>query len=255
MTRQPAIFVSHGAPTLPFEDHGAVPFLNGLMSRWSRPKAILVVSAHWETAVPTVSTTDKPETIHDFYGFPKRLYDIRYPSPGAPEIADRARSLLRDRFPVVASDAERGLDHGAWIPLLLMVPQADIPTFQVSIQWACGPTGAADLGRALAPLRDEGVMILASGGATHNLSQWRGTDGMVPPAARKFDDWLRDRIAADDRESLLDYRERAPHAEAAHPRDEHLLPLFAAMGAGGRGHTLYRGFSHGVLSMAAYAFD
>lgn len=255
----PTIFVSHGAPTLLGEDVPARDFLAGLGRGLPRPNAILVVSAHWETPAPRVTTASRPETIHDFYGFPEDLYRLQYPAPGATETALRAVALLAAAGFAAAADPERGLDHGAWVPLRLAYPEADIPVTQLSIQPAEGPLHHVAMGRALAPLRAENILILASGGATHNLRElaWNSPD--EPPAwARAFDEWLAATLAAGDEAGLIDYRARAPQAVRAHPRDEHLLPLLVAFGAGGvgaRGTRLHAGFTHGPLSMAAFRFE
>jgi 4,5-DOPA dioxygenase extradiol len=182
--RQPAIFISHGSPTLPLERSAAVEFLRQLGPMLGRPEAILAVSAHWDTARPAVSTAKEPETIYDFYGFPPELYRLRYPAPGAPKLAERAAALLETRGLRTDIDPERGLDHGAWTSLMLMYPKADIPVTQLSIQSRLGPGHHVRLGEALRPLRDEGVLILASGGATHNLrelSRQRGNPVPQPP--------------------------------------------------------------------------
>ena len=252
----PVIFVGHGAPTLPLAEDGAVDFLRQLGPRLPKPRAVLVVSAHWETVVPTVASTAQPQTIHDFHGFPRELYEMTYAAAGAPEMACHTYHLLREHFPAVARDAHYGLDHGAWVPLKLIYPAADIPVFQVSIQPAEGPSGAYALGAALAPLRKEGVLILASGSLVHNLSEFRSGSRETPSWASEFDDWLAARLANGDTEQLKQYRREAPHAVKAHPRDEHLLPLFVAHGAaeGEAVTALYRGFMHGGLSMASYAF-
>ena len=171
MNRQPAIFVSHGSPTLPLERGEAVDFLRELGPALGRPGAILVVSAHWDTARPAVSAAEHPETIYDFYGFPPELYRLRYPAPGAPGLAKRAAGLLADAGMQPQVDPQRGLDHGAWTSLMLMYPKADIPVTQLSIQTPLGPGHHVRLGEALRPLRDEGVLIFASGGATHNLRE------------------------------------------------------------------------------------
>ncbi|MBM3554161.1 MAG: dioxygenase [Alphaproteobacteria bacterium] len=247
----PAVFVSHGAPTLLIEEDPVKAALVDLGRVLPRPKAVLCVSAHWESPAPLASRAPRPETIHDFFGFPRELYELRYPAPGAPDLARRVAGLV----PGLGLDAERGLDHGAWVPLMLMYPEADIPATQLSIQHPLGPAHHLALGKALAPLREDGVLILASGSATHNLGAlaWGGDE--VPAWAREFDDWLDAKIASGAVEDLTGYRARAPHAVAAHPRDEHLLPLFVALGAAtGPGRANYRGFSHGALSMAAYVW-
>jgi 4,5-DOPA dioxygenase extradiol len=260
MNRQPAIFVSHGSPTLPLESSVAVDFLRGLGSKLGRPAAILVVSAHWDTPRPAVSAAKKPETIYDFYGFPPQLYQLRYPAPGAPELANRVSSLLESSGFKTDIDPGRGLDHGAWTPLYHMYPKADIPVTQLSIQWQQGPEHHVLLGDALKPLRDEGVLILASGGATHNLrelSHQRGNP--VPqPWTLAFNEWLADALTGRRVDDLVDYRQRAPQAVRNHPTDEHLIPLFVALGAGDRDaapQRLHTSISSGVISMDAYRFD
>lgn len=221
----------------------------------ARPEAILCVSAHWETERPAVSGAVRPETIHDFFGFPDALYRLRYPAPGAPQLAKRAGQLLGDAGIGCDVDSSRGLDHGAWNPLLLSYPDADIPVTQLSIQAHLDPAHHVRLGRALRPLRGENVLILASGGAVHNLRQFQ-VDRDTPAAwAVAFEAWLAERIEAGDEAALAGYREAQPQARLAHPRDEHLLPLFVAMGAGGGpGRALHRSFAHGSLSMAAFAW-
>lgn len=255
---RPSIFISHGSPALVGEDIPARGFLAGLGREIGRPAAILVASAHWETQAPRASTAKAPETIHDFYGFPEALYQLRYPAPGAPETAARAIELLRGAGFAAGADSTRGLDHGAWSPLMLIYPEADIPVAQISIQPVLGAAHHISLGRALAPLRADNVLVLGSGGAVHNLAALERHRHDAPPDwTRRFDDWLTDALETGDEEALADYRRRAPDARLAHPRDEHLLPAFVAYGAGGagvRGRVLHRSFAHGSLSMAAYAF-
>ncbi len=253
----PAIFVSHGAPTLVFEDIPARHFMAGLAASLPRPEAILCISAHWETKRPAVSGAERPETVHDFYGFPDALYRLHYAAPGSPDLARRAAKLVKG----MEIDPGQGLDHGAWNPLMLIYPQAEIPVAQISIQIDGGPDWHVALGRQLAPLRREGVLLLASGGAVHNLRQFQIDDRKPADWAIAFDEWLADRIAAGDAEALTDYRRVRPEGRLAHPREEHLLPLFVALGAGlegsskGRGRALHRSFAHGSLSMAAFAWD
>lgn len=256
--RPPAVFVSHGAPDLVLRQSPAGDFLGHLGAALPRPDAILAVSAHWESESPRVSIAAAPETIHDFYGFPAPLYELRYDAPGAPDLAARVDALLRGAGLGGAGAEMRGLDHGAWAPLMLMHPRADVPVTQLSIQPARGPAWHFDVGRALSSLRADGVLVLATGGAVHNLRFYRKDADAVPEWARAYDDWLAATIAAGDTEALCDYRMRAPYATQAHPSDEHLLPLFVAYGAGGdgaEGRALYRGFMDGALSMAAYAFE
>jgi 4,5-DOPA dioxygenase extradiol len=256
----PSLFVSHGAPTLALEENDTVTFLRGLGKELGRPRAILCVSAHWGTLVPTVSEASQPETIHDFGGFPEALYRMRYPAPGAPRLAARAAELIAGAGMEARLAPNRGLDHGAWVPLMLIYPEADIPVTQLSVQPHDEPAAHFSVGHALAPLRREGVLILATGSATHNLSRIGRDGGSVPEWAAQFDEWLYQKITGGANEELLNYRRLAPHARLAHPTDEHLLPLFVAMGAGARGAhrgkahgvCLHRGWTHGSLSMAAY---
>ena len=252
----PVLFLSHGSPMLPFEEIPARDFMAGLGARLPRPQAILCISAHWETPAPAISAARNPETIHDFYGFPEALYRLAYKAPGAPALADRTKALLNAAGLPATTDPSRGLDHGAWNPLLLIYPQADIPVTQLSIQHPAGPGHHFAVGRALKPLRKEGILILASGGAVHNLRQFQ-IDREKPAAwATSFDDWLADRIAAQDAASLIEYRRLKPEGLQAHPRDEHFLPLFVALGAGEgeAGRPIHRSFAHGSLSMASYAW-
>jgi 4,5-DOPA dioxygenase extradiol len=260
MNRQPAIFVSHGSPTLPLERNAATDFLRQLGPSLGRPESILVLSAHWDTARPAVSAAEHPETIYDFYGFPPELYRLRYPAPGAPKLAERAASLLETSGLRTDIDPARGLDHGAWTSLMLMYPAADIPVTQLSIQSRLGPAHHVRLGDALRPLRDEGVLIFASGGATHNLGELRYQRGNpVPqPWVVEFNEWLAVALLAQRREDLIGYREKAPHAVRNHPTDEHLIPLFVALGAGDPGgatQRLHSSIESGVISMDAYQFD
>jgi 4,5-DOPA dioxygenase extradiol len=254
----PSLFVSHGAPTLILDDGPTCGFLRGLGSG-RRPSAVIAVSAHWETKEPSVSAASRPETIHDFYGFPEPLYRMRYPAPGSPELAARAAALLAQNGIDGRIDRERGLDHGAWVPLMLMYPGADIPVLQLSIQPHRDPAHHLAVGRALAPLREEGVLILGSGGAVHNLRAlaWNRT-GAPEEWAQGFDDWLVKKIDEGAVDDLIAYRERATGAVQAHPRDEHFLPLFVALGAAGEkaiGKRIHAGFEHGSLSMAAFSFS
>ena len=259
MTRMPSLFVSHGAPTLIIQDGPAHRFLAGYGETLGKPSAILVASAHWESTDLSVSTTEQPETIYDFYGFPKALYEITYAAPGAPAVAARAAALLRDAGLGGAEDSSRGLDHGAWVPLRLMYPDADIPVAQISIQTALGPAHQLAVGRALAPLRNEGVLIIGSGGATHNLAEFRGQAPDTPPPdwVTEFADWTHTVLSEGRTDDFLDYRRTAPHAVRNHPTEEHFLPLITALGAGGpnaRAERVHASTTFGVLAMDAYAF-
>jgi len=260
MNRQPAIFVSHGSPTLPLERGAAVDFLRALGGRLGRPEAILMVSAHWDTDRPAVSSATRPETIYDFYGFPPALYRLRYSAPGAPHLAPRIAGLLQAAGMTVDIDPGRGLDHGAWTPLYHMYPDADIPVAQFSIQSHLGPAHHVRLGEALRPLREEGVLIMASGGATHNLRElsWQRGNPVAQPWVVEFNEWLADAVLSGRRDDLVGYRQKAPHAVRNHPTDEHLIPLFVALGAGSprtAPQRLHTSISSGVISMDAYRFD
>lgn len=256
MSRPPALFVSHGAPTLAVEPSPAAAFLASYGASLDRPSAILSVSAHWETRDPVAGGAERPDTIHDFGGFPAPLYQLRYPAPGAPEVADRAAGLLRRAGFDAMLDRRRGFDHGTWVPLLRMFPDAAIPVATLSIQSRRGPDHHFAVGKSLRPLRDEGVLIMASGSLTHNLGEYFGRPADAPAAGyvEAFADWVAAAVAERDDAALLDYRVRAPHAVRAHPTDEHLLPLFVAMGAGGSGRPVHRSIAHGVLAMDVYAF-
>jgi 4,5-DOPA dioxygenase extradiol len=222
-----------------------------------RPAAVLCISAHWMTAVPALSRAEHPATIHDFYGFPEPLYRLSYHPPGAPALADRAAALLQGAELAPALDPVRGLDHGAWVPLRSIYPKADVPVTQLAIQPRRDAAWHFKLGEALAPLRSENVLILASGGAVHNLRDLARDTGKTPAWARRFDDWLAKAVAAGDTDALLDW-ETAPEARRAHPSEDHLLPIFVAMGAAGRGaagRRIHQGFDLGSLSLAAFRFD
>jgi 4,5-DOPA dioxygenase extradiol len=255
------IFLSHGSPMLALQDSPARRFLQELGKSLERPKAIVVVSAHWETSGgPAVSLAQQPETIHDFGGFPRALFEMRYPAAGAQDAAQRAAALLEAQGVRVGRSAERGLDHGAWVPLRLMYPDADVPVTQLSVVHGASPAAHEVLGQALAALRNEGVLVVGSGSLTHNLYEFRGQgiDAPVPQWVSEFEAWMKARLENSDRAALLDYRRAAPFAVQNHPTEEHLLPLFVAMGAAGpgaRATQLHASFEHGVLAMDAYAFE
>jgi 4,5-DOPA dioxygenase extradiol len=257
----PALFVSHGAPTFSLTDAPARSFLEGLAQHLpERPRAILVVSAHWETSAPSVTTSRINTTIHDFHGFPEELYQIQYPAPGADWLVERVTALLESAGQEVTGAATRGLDHGAWVPLRLAYPDADVPVVQLSVQTALGPDHHYRLGQLLAPLRREGVLIVGSGSFTHDLSSFReyyhALHAPAPEWVLAFADWMVDALDDGKTEDLLAYRARAPQAVRNHPTEEHLLPLFVALGAGEGGATehLHASTTHGILRMDAFAF-
>lgn len=257
--RTTPLFVSHGAPLLPLQDTPARHFLAGLGAQLPRPRAILVVSAHWETERPTVNAVAVNETIHDFYGFPAALYAMRYPAPGSAALAERVAGLLTEAGLEPEIDHARGLDHGAWVPLILVYPDADIPVIQLSVQTRLGPEHHLKLGRALAPLLDEGVLILGSGAFTHNLRELdrRGPDAPETEWSSSFADWMSRAIEENRVDDLIAYRDRAPNAARNHPTEEHLLPLYVALGAaepGARPHRLHASSEYGSLRMDAFGF-
>ncbi len=256
----PTLFISHGSPMLALEDSPASRFLQGLGRSLPRPKAIVVFSAHWESmGGPAVSFAPQPETIHDFGGFPEALFAIQYPAAGTPDTATQASDLLELAGFAVKRSATRGLDHGAWVPLRLMYPEADIPVLQVSILRGASPAQHAALGHAIAALREQGVLIIGSGSLTHNLYEFRGQgiDAEAPAWVTELDDWIKQALQDNNREALFNYRTLAPSAVRNHPTEEHLLPLFVAMGAAGdhpNPRRLHASYEYGVLAMDAYAF-
>jgi 4,5-DOPA dioxygenase extradiol len=274
VSRLPVLFVSHGAPTVALETGGLQEALLRFARDLGRPRAIVVVSAHW-TAPGAVGVTAAPRhrLVHDFYGFPRSLHEVRWPAPGAPDLAARVAALLGAAGLRATLDPTRGLDHGAWVPLRLGWPDADVPVVQVALpepppqprlagRWSSGDEGEpADLlrmGAALAPLRDEGVLLVLSGGVVHNLGEVRlGDEGAAPePWAVAFDGWVRDRVLALDADGLARWREDAPHARRAHPSPEHFAPLLVAVGArlpGDRAEPVYEDMRYGTLSMRSFA--
>ena len=229
----------------------------GIARDLPRPEAILIASAHWETDIPALTGVAQPETIHDFYGFPKPLYEIKYPAPGSADLASKALQLLKKGNFNAAIDHTRGLDHGAWSPLLYMYPKGDVPVVQVAVQTALGPRHHLDLGRALAPLVHEGVLIIGSGHLTHNLRD-RADAGGPAPYAREFQGWVKERIDAKELDALVNYRALQPSGVRAHPTDEHFLPLFFALGAAPANYSserLHDGIEMGALAMDAYRFS
>lgn len=259
MNSFPSVFISHGAPDLLLHPSRALDFFKQFASKFGKSEAILVISAHWLSQRSVVSAAPQPRTIHDFGGFPAELYQMQYPAPGAPMLAAQVKQSLEQAGFPVEINPDRGLDHGAWSPLMLMYPDADVPVTQLSIQPYADTDYHLRLGRALAPLREAGVLILGSGSITHNLEFFGGRsfDAESPEWAVQFDQWLAETIAQPDIDALLNYRQKAPYAVQNHPTDEHFLPLFVALGAGGttpRVTQLHSSFTYGSISMAAYAF-
>ena len=258
MIRLPSVFISHGSPMHALEAGTAGTAWAALGKRLGKPKAILIASAHWETKLPMVTGAARPETIHDFSGFPEPLYKLRYSAPGAPAVAQKAVSLLKEHGFTAAIDGFRGLDHGAWAPLLYMYPDADVPVVQLSLQPELGTRHHLRLGRALRKLEEDKVLVIGSGHMTHNLGDWMRGRGQAQPYAREFADWVHERLEEHDLDSLADYRSRAPHGARAHPTDEHFQPLFLALGTARddfKPERIYSAIDSGVLSMDAYVFN
>jgi 4,5-DOPA dioxygenase extradiol len=227
--RMPSIFLAHGSPLL-FDDQAWVAELGRWAHDLPRPKSVLMISAHWLDEPVTLAATQTVPLVYDFYGFPKKYYDVTYPAPGAPELAKRTRELLSTVGPV-ADDPTRGLDHGAYVPLVAMYPDADVPVLQVSIP-TMDPGSLLALGRTLAPLRREGVLIVGSGFLTHNLRtiEWSSQSG-APTWATEFDAWAKDALVRRDVDAMVQYRARAPGVRLALPTHEHFVPVLVALGA------------------------
>ena len=257
MPRAPVFFISHGAPTFALEPGKLGARLNALGKDLSGVEAVLIVSPHWQTEGVRVMADKAPATLHDFGGFPQPLYELQYPARGHPQFAVEATRLLADAGFKASLDDGRGLDHGAWVPLLHLLPAADIPVFQVSMPHTLDATGALHLGRALAPLRQRGVLIVGSGSMTHNLHEFRLSATNEAAYVREFAAWVRQAVLADATDMLTDYRRLAPHAGRAHPTEEHFLPLLVAIGTNdgeSRAELFADEITHGVLSMASCAW-
>lgn len=253
----PTLFVSHGSPMFALEPGRAGALLGALGRSLPRPRAVLVMSPHWMSPRLRVSASPRPQTVHDFGGFPRALYALQYPAAGAPELASEIVALLVHQGIPATSDPDQGLDHGAWVPLMHLYPEAGVPVVQISQPVDPSPQALLELGRRLAPLRAQGILIVGSGSMTHNLYEFRhGAAGET--YAQGFADWIWDCVQQGAVETLLDYRRRAPAALRAHPTDEHLLPLYFALGAAGedwaQATRLAAGVSDGVLSMDSLVF-
>lgn len=248
-----SLFISHGAPTLPISKLPARKFLEQLGRDLSRPKSIVVVSPHWMTKERAVKSPPRFSTWHDFYGFPEELEALEYDAPGDAGLRERVRELLGAAGVAAAASDDLRLDHGAWVPLLLMFPEVDVPVVQVSATWDT-PRDYFALGKALAPLAADGVLLIGSGGFVHNLREIEFDSKTVPGWAREFAEWADTQVRGGAWEELFEYRARGPQAARAHPTEDHWLPLFFAGGAGGEASRLHDSFSHGGLSMACYGF-
>lgn len=255
MRRLPALFVSHGAPSFALEPGLAGPQLTALGRELPRPAAVLIVSPHWMSRAPVVMTTARPRTVHDFGGFDAALYDIVYPAVGHPALAMRTLEVLRAAGWVAVADSARGFDHGAWVPMRYLYPDADVPVFQVSMPAALDAGSAFEFGQALAPLAEEGVLIVGSGSLTHNLFGFRFGQAQDEVSA-EFARWIRDAVATGDHERLLRALQMAPNARHAHPTTEHFLPLLIAAGAAesSAATVIEGGIAYGVLAMDSFIF-
>ncbi|KEX89649.1 aromatic ring-opening dioxygenase LigB [Pseudomonas putida] len=252
----PSLYISHGSPMLALEPGASGPALARLATEMPRPDAIVIVSAHWESDELLVGGNPQPDTWHDFGGFPRALFEVQYPAPGNPDLAAQVVNLLQANALPARIDSTRPFDHGVWVPLSLMYPQADIPIVQVSLPTRGGPALQARVGKALSGLREQGVLLIGSGSITHNLQEldWHAGPESVQPWAKVFRDWMIDKLAANDEAALHDYRRQAPNAVRNHPSDEHLLPLYFARGAGGPFSIAHQGFTLGALGMDIYRF-
>jgi 4,5-DOPA dioxygenase extradiol len=263
---QNILFLPHGAPTFALETGAAGAAIAEIAKSFPTPRAVIVVSPHWESPQLRVGSGVRLETIHDFYGFDERLYQIEYPATGCPELAHEISAHLQSLGVACQMDTARGLDHGAWIPLRMMYPSANVPIVPVSLQSQLGTVGAFALGQMLSKWVDEDVLLVASGNLTHNLGDYRvaaSQTGMTPEYVQQFADWVNEKMKNADVQALINYRAKAPSGVRAHPSEEHLLPLFVALGAAikyGDDQTLrarafYRGVADYVLAMDAYLFE
>jgi 4,5-DOPA dioxygenase extradiol len=257
VTQAPALFVSHGAPTFALEPGLLGPELSRLGEELGDIAAVAVISAHWQTTGAKVMRTAAPQTMHDFGGFPAALYQLQYPAPGAPAVAGDAAELLEAQGFHVDFDDRRGLDHGVWVPLRYLLPAAATPVFQISLPFDLTAQRALLFGKALAPLRERGVLVMGSGSLTHNLAEFFSNGPGAAPYAVEFAEWIRRHVEPRDIEALVNYRRLAPHAVRAHPTEEHFLPLLVALGASDAAEQvriLEGEMSNGVLSMESYVF-
>lgn len=260
----PALFLSHGAPLFAIEAGSTGPAL----TRWGAALAqapgdlrgIVIMSPHWMVRTPAVMANPAPATWHDFGGFPPALYELQYPAPGSPVLAAEVRELLQGAGMAADSDAERPLDHGAWVPLMHLFPKADVPVVQVALPLGYGPAQVLAMGRALRSLRAKGVLVIGSGSMTHNLREFFGGEREPSPYVVEFSRWVESAVVRGDKAALLDYRRQAPHAQRAHPSEDHFLPIFFALGAAGWGEDeavqadyLSREVMYGILAMDSFA--
>ena len=257
---QPALFISHGSPMMALEDDAFTAALESFSAKLEKPRAIVVISAHFQSrGGVAVLSNEHPSLVYDFGGFPEALYQVQYPAPGSPLVAARIVALLEGAGIEAVTESKRGLDHGAWVPLHRMFPKAEIPVVEVSLPMPVTPAELLAIGRALAPLRSDGVLLIGSGNATHNLRIVDFADKQAKPHdwALQFDGWLKQRLAAFDVKAIADWRRNAPHAGLAHPTSEHFDPLLVVLGSCGEMKaavdTIFEGFHYGTLSMRSVA--
>lgn len=255
----PVVFISHGAPSFALDPGSAGPALTRFGSTLPKPQAIVVLSPHWQSQGLYLSSSSTPETIHDFSGFPSALYQLQYPVAGAPDIAAQLQQHLLQQGFSAGLNPNRGLDHGAWVPLRYLFPQANVPVIQLSLPVRWSSRQLYQLGQALADFAPEQILFVGSGSLTHNLYEFRAyADEPAAAYAAEFSDWIANRLSQNQALQVVDALELAPHAKRAHPTDEHFLPLSFVLGIAGQYSTvqpLVREIRHSVLSMDAYAFE
>ena len=258
----PALFVSHGAPLFAVDAGETGPALTrwgqGLRAQFPALRGVVVMSPHWMARTPQVMTGPQPATWHDFGGFPPALYQLQYPAPGAPALAQEVLALLQAAGVAAQGDAGRPFDHGAWVPLMHLFPEADLPVVQVALPVGAGPAEVYAMGAALRDLRSQGVLVMGSGSMTHNLAEFFGGEREPAPYVLEFSRWIESALERGDLKALLNYRSQAPHAERAHPTDDHFLPLFFALGAAGddlHANYLSREVMYSMLAMDAFALQ
>jgi 4,5-DOPA dioxygenase extradiol len=258
MNTLPALFVSHGAPLFATQPGETGPALRRWAAQCPKPSNIVVMSPHWMARAPLVMASPAPQTYHDFGGFPQELYELQYPAPGNPALAQEVVDLLQAAGIETGLDSKRPFDHGTWVPLLHLFPQADVPVVQVALPAHWGPVEVFKLGQALQGLRERGVLVMGSGSMTHNLGEFFGGERAPDLYVIEFSRWVEDALTRGDIPTLLDYRSLAPHAQRAHPSEDHFLPLFFALGAAGsdaRPSYISREVMHSMLAMDAFALQ
>lgn len=259
MKMLPSLFLCHGAPSLAIEDNQYTDFLKQVSQQFDKPKAIVIFSAHWESDILSFTyTNDSHDTIYDFYGFPEALYTIKYPAKGSTEIAEKLQKWLLESGIDAQKEMARGLDHGAWVVLRLMYPNADIPVIGVSVNPKLSPVEQYKIGQSIRKLREEGILVIGSGSTVHNLRMLEWGKKTPTEWAVEFDDWLIDKVEKWDLHSLFSYEELAPHSRLAIPRNEHFVPLFIAMGSGDdekKATVLHRSYDLGTLSLVCFQFN